>query len=138
MDTAFLTASEVERLPDVLTDRTQIVFFETPTNPTLDVFDIAAITAQAYAVGALVVVDNTFATPVNQNPLHHGADLASTPPPSTSAGTATSPPEPSPAWPDLISSASTAASSPCRSVWAALCWAWAVVMASAISLCWVR
>jgi cystathionine gamma-synthase len=75
IDTTFLTASEVERLPDVLTDRTRIVFFETPTNPTLDVFDIAAITAQAHAVGALVVVDNTFATPVNQNPLHHGADL---------------------------------------------------------------
>jgi len=74
IDTTFVTASEVERLPDVLTDGTRIMFFETPTNPTLDVFDIAAITAQAHAVGALVAVDNTFATPVNQNPLHHGAD----------------------------------------------------------------
>jgi cystathionine gamma-synthase/methionine-gamma-lyase len=75
IDTTFLTANEADQLPDVLTDRTRIVFFETPTNPTLYIFDIAAITAQAHGVGALVVVDNTFATPVNQNPLHHGADL---------------------------------------------------------------
>ncbi|WP_439659504.1 trans-sulfuration enzyme family protein [Lentzea sp. HUAS TT2] len=75
IDTTFLTAQEADQIPSVLTDRTRIVFFETPTNPTLDVFDIATISQQAHAVGALVVVDNTFATPVNQNPLHHGADL---------------------------------------------------------------
>ncbi len=75
IDTTFLTAIEADQIPSVLTDRTRIVFFETPTNPTLDVFDIAAISQQAHAVGALVVVDNTFATPVNQNPLNHGADL---------------------------------------------------------------
>ncbi|MGP3920594.1 trans-sulfuration enzyme family protein [Nonomuraea sp. 10N515B] len=71
----FLRADEANRLGQVLTDRTRIVFFETPSNPTLDVFDIAALSAQARAAGALTVVDNTFATPVNQNPLHHGADL---------------------------------------------------------------
>ncbi|MFF8394770.1 trans-sulfuration enzyme family protein [Streptomyces sp. NPDC016172] len=59
----------------MLTGRTRIVFFETPANPTLTVFDIAAIAEQARTVGALTVVDNTFATPVNQNPLAHGADL---------------------------------------------------------------
>lgn len=73
--TTFLRADEVDRLPEVLTGRTRIVFFETPANPTLTVFDIAAIAEQARAVGALTVVDNTFATPVNQNPLAHGADL---------------------------------------------------------------
>ncbi|WP_432945728.1 trans-sulfuration enzyme family protein [Kribbella sp. CA-253562] len=73
--TTFLRADEVARLPDVLTDTTRIVFFETPSNPTLDLFDIAAISAQTRAAGALTVVDNTFATPVNQNPLEHGADL---------------------------------------------------------------
>ncbi|WP_206336147.1 trans-sulfuration enzyme family protein [Streptomyces torulosus] len=62
-------------LPEVLTGQTRIVFFETPANPTLTVFDIAAVAAQARTVGALTVVDNTFATPVNQNPLAHGADL---------------------------------------------------------------
>jgi cystathionine gamma-synthase/methionine-gamma-lyase len=73
--TTFLRAAEVDRLPEVLTGRTRIVFFETPANPTLTVFDIAAIAEQARTVGALTVVDNTFATPVNQNPLQHGADL---------------------------------------------------------------
>lgn len=73
--TTFLRADETDRLGEVLTGRTRIVFFETPSNPKLDVFDIAAISAQARTAGALTVVDNTFATPVNQNPLHHGADL---------------------------------------------------------------
>jgi cystathionine gamma-synthase/methionine-gamma-lyase len=73
--TTFLRADEVARLPEVLTERTRVVFFETPSNPTLDVFDIATIAGQARAVGALTVVDNTFATPVNQNPLRHNADL---------------------------------------------------------------
>jgi cystathionine gamma-synthase len=73
--TTFLRADEVGRLPDVLTAGTRVVFFETPSNPTLDLFDIATIAAQARATGALTVVDNTFATPVNQNPLDHGAYL---------------------------------------------------------------
>jgi len=73
--TTFLRADELNRLPEVLTGRTRIVFFETPSNPTLDVFDIAAVAEQARTAGALTVVDNTFATPVNQNPLRHGADL---------------------------------------------------------------
>lgn len=73
--TVFLRADEVARLPQVADQDTRIVFFETPSNPTLDVFDIAEISRHSHAVGALCVVDNTFATPVNQNPLAHGADL---------------------------------------------------------------
>ncbi|MFJ3307631.1 trans-sulfuration enzyme family protein [Streptomyces sp. NPDC086549] len=73
--TTFPRADEVGRLPEILTGRTRIVFFETPANPTLTVFDIAALAEQARTVGALTAVDNTFATPVNQNPLQHGADL---------------------------------------------------------------
>lgn len=75
IDTTFLLADEADRLGEVLTDRTRVVFFETPSNPNLDVFDIAALSERARAAGALTVVDNTFATPVNQNPLDHGADL---------------------------------------------------------------
>ena len=52
-----------------------MVFFETPTNPALELFDIAAIAELAHAQGALAVVDNTFASPVNQNPLALGADF---------------------------------------------------------------
>lgn len=53
----------------------QVLYLETPTNPTLKVIDIARLAAAAHAVGAIVVVDNTFATPLNQSPLALGADL---------------------------------------------------------------
>ena len=52
-----------------------LVWLETPTNPTLDVVDIAAVAAAARAAGALVVVDSTFATPLGQKPLDLGADI---------------------------------------------------------------
>ena len=52
-----------------------LVYLETPTNPTLKVVDIQRLSKAAHAVGAIVVVDNTFATPINQNPLELGADL---------------------------------------------------------------
>jgi O-succinylhomoserine sulfhydrylase len=54
---------------------TKAVFFETPANPTLDLVDIAAVAEIAHGAGALVVVDNVFATPVLQKPLTHGADV---------------------------------------------------------------
>jgi cystathionine gamma-synthase len=52
-----------------------LLYLETPTNPTLKVVDIKRLAAAAKKVGAVVVVDNTFATPINQNPLLLGADL---------------------------------------------------------------
>ena len=52
-----------------------LVYLETPTNPTLKIIDIKRIALAAKKVGAIVVVDNTFATPINQNPLSLGADL---------------------------------------------------------------
>ncbi len=52
-----------------------LLYLETPTNPTLKVVDIKRLSAAAKKVNAIVVVDNTFATPVNQNPLMLGADL---------------------------------------------------------------
>ena len=58
-----------------LTPRTRLVWIESPTNPRLIVCDIAAVAALAHATGALVVVDNTFATPYFQQPFTLGADL---------------------------------------------------------------
>jgi cystathionine gamma-synthase len=52
-----------------------LLYLETPTNPTLKILDIARLSAAAHSAGGLVVVDNTFATPVNQSPLALGADL---------------------------------------------------------------
>ena len=73
--TTFLLASEAGRLAEVLERPARLVLFETPTNPGLEVLDIAATAAVAHARGVPVMVDNTFASPVNQNPLEHGADL---------------------------------------------------------------
>ena len=56
-------------------DGAALVWLETPTNPTLEVVDIAAVAAAAHASGALVVVDSTFATPLGQKPLDLGADI---------------------------------------------------------------
>ena len=73
--THLLLGSEMDRLEAVLAGGARLVFLETPTNPTLDVFDIRAIARQAHAHDALLAVDNTFASPVNQRPLELGADL---------------------------------------------------------------
>ena len=53
----------------------KLLYLETPTNPTIKIIDIERLAAAAKRVGALVVVDNTFATPINQNPLQLGADI---------------------------------------------------------------
>jgi cystathionine gamma-synthase len=53
----------------------KLLYLETPTNPTVKIVDIPRLAGAAHAVDALVVVDNTFATPINQNPLQLGADL---------------------------------------------------------------
>ncbi|OIJ13648.1 cystathionine gamma-synthase [Anaerobacillus alkalilacustris] len=53
----------------------KILYLETPTNPTVKITDIRRVAQAGKAVGAIVVVDNTFATPINQNPLELGADL---------------------------------------------------------------
>jgi methionine-gamma-lyase len=56
-------------------DKIRIVYFETPANPNLRVTDIARVSSLAKSAGALAIVDNTFATPILQNPLKLGADL---------------------------------------------------------------
>src|SRR5437588_815606 len=62
-------------LVDHLDERTRLVWLESPTNPLLNVVDIRAAAEAAHAAGALVVVDNTFATPFLQSPLELGADV---------------------------------------------------------------
>lgn len=74
--THLLLGCDMARLDEILAKGVGLVFFETPTNPTLEIFDIHAIARMAHAHGALVAVDNTFASPVNQRPLQLGADFA--------------------------------------------------------------
>ena len=54
---------------------TKLFFFETPSNPTLELVDIAAVSKLAHEIGAIVVVDNVFATPLLQRPIEQGADV---------------------------------------------------------------
>jgi cystathionine gamma-lyase len=67
--------SDLTALESAISARTKLVWLETPTNPRLLVYDIAAICRLTHARGALVVVDNTFATPYVQRPFELGADL---------------------------------------------------------------
>ena len=68
----FLPGAEIAGSID---ERTRLVWLETPTNPLLNLVDIKAVADAAHAAGALVVVDNTFATPYLQRPLELGADV---------------------------------------------------------------
>jgi len=67
--------TDAEAVRAALRPETKVVWVETPTNPLLRIADVAALAGAAHAAGALLVVDNTFATPYLQRPLHMGADL---------------------------------------------------------------
>ena len=71
----YLPAAEFANLTDHLDANTRMVWIESPSNPLLNVVDIRAAAEAAHAVGAILVVDNTFATPYLQNPLDLGADV---------------------------------------------------------------
>jgi cystathionine gamma-lyase len=71
----YVPAPEFANLADRLDEKTRMVWIETPSNPMLNVVDIRAAADAAHAVGAILVVDNTFATPYLQNPLDLGADV---------------------------------------------------------------
>ena len=67
--------ADAAALRNALSSKTRLVWIESPTNPRLLVYDIAAIATAAHEAGALLVVDNTFATPLFQQPFQLGADL---------------------------------------------------------------
>ncbi|HEY4411434.1 MAG TPA: cystathionine gamma-synthase [Gaiellaceae bacterium] len=71
----YLPAPDFANLGDHLDDNTRIVWIETPSNPLLNIVDIRAAADAAHEAGALLVVDNTFATPYLQRPLELGADI---------------------------------------------------------------
>jgi cystathionine gamma-synthase len=71
----YVPADQFANLGDHLDDNTRIVWVESPSNPLLNVVDIAAAAEAAHEVGAILVVDNTFATPYLQQPLDLGADV---------------------------------------------------------------
>jgi cystathionine gamma-lyase len=71
----YVPADQFPKLREHLDDNTRIVWIESPSNPMLNIVDIRAAADAAHEVGAIVVVDNTFATPYLQQPLDLGADI---------------------------------------------------------------
>jgi len=75
VEVAWLDAADQDGVPGAIKDNTRMIFCETPSNPLVKVVDIAMLREQADRVGAMLVVDNTFASPYHQLPLSLGADL---------------------------------------------------------------
>jgi cystathionine gamma-lyase len=71
----FVNTGDPDQVRDAITDKTRMVWLETPTNPLLRITDIAAVSEICREKGVLLVVDNTFATPYLQQPLALGADI---------------------------------------------------------------
>ena len=75
LDFSYVDLTDPTTLEAAITPRTKLVWIETPTNPMLKIVDIEAVSAIAHRHGLLVVVDNTFASPILQRPLEQGADI---------------------------------------------------------------
>ncbi|MGB1286058.1 MAG: cystathionine gamma-synthase family protein [Aggregatilineales bacterium] len=75
IDVTLCDTTDHEQIEAEIAKGCDVLYLESPTNPTTKVTDIARLSAAAHEVDAIVVVDNTFATPINQNPLALGADL---------------------------------------------------------------
>ncbi len=71
----YVDTSNVENVKAAITANTKLIWLETPTNPLMNITDIAAVSAIAKQAGALLCVDNTFASPYLQNPMDLGADI---------------------------------------------------------------
>ncbi|MBW2936735.1 PLP-dependent aspartate aminotransferase family protein [Aureisphaera sp. CAU 1614] len=71
----YVDTTEVDNVAEAVTSKTKLVWIESPTNPTLKVSDIKAISNIVKSVNALLVVDNTFGSPIGQNPIDLGADI---------------------------------------------------------------
>jgi len=77
LDFTFVDATDIGNVTNAIRPNTRMVWIESPTNPMLQVIDIASTAAVAHSQGALLVVDNTFASPYFQKPLTLGADVVS-------------------------------------------------------------
>ena len=75
VEVSFVDGTDLAQWQNAIRSDTKIVFFETLSNPTLEVIDIAAVSKLAHAVGAMVIADNVFATPVFSKALQQGADV---------------------------------------------------------------
>jgi O-succinylhomoserine sulfhydrylase len=75
VDTTFVSGTDAAGFQAACTEKTRLIYIETPSNPLTEIYDVAALAAIAKKAGALLVVDNVFATPILQRPLDLGADV---------------------------------------------------------------
>ena len=75
ISTSYFNADETNLIESLITEHTKILYVETPTNPGVDVLDLAIVGSIAQKHNLLFIVDNCFATPYLQNPIKYGADL---------------------------------------------------------------
>ncbi|MFO7913162.1 MAG: aminotransferase class I/II-fold pyridoxal phosphate-dependent enzyme, partial [Desulfotignum sp.] len=75
VDVTLCNTTDHEAIEAEVAKGCKLLYLETPTNPTIKVVDLERLITAARKAGAIVIVDNTFATPINQNPLQYGADL---------------------------------------------------------------
>ena len=75
VETSFVDTSNTQAIEEAIKDNTKMIYVETPGNPTLVITDLQAAAEIAHAHNALLVVDNTFSSPVLQKPFHFGADV---------------------------------------------------------------
>ena len=75
IETIIVDGTDLDQWEQALSKPTAAVFLETPSNPGLEIIDLTAVSNMAHAAGALVVIDNVFATPVLQRPMEYGADI---------------------------------------------------------------
>jgi cystathionine gamma-synthase len=75
IETELCDTTDFDSIESAIGGGCDLLYLETPTNPTLKVLDLERLTKAGHDSGAVVMVDNTFATPINQNPLALGADL---------------------------------------------------------------
>ena len=75
IESVMVDGTDLDQWREALSEKTACVFLETPSNPTLEIIDLAAVAELAHAAGARLVVDNVLATPVLQLPMEHGADI---------------------------------------------------------------
>jgi len=71
----YVNMQDLDKVEEAVSESTKLVWIESPTNPTLKISDIEAIASIVHKKGALLCVDNTFATPASQNPIKLGADI---------------------------------------------------------------
>lgn len=75
INTSYFSVHEQDKIESLITEKTKLIFAETPTNPSVDLLDLDRLAAIAKKHKILLIIDNCFATPYLQKPLRHGADL---------------------------------------------------------------